>query len=158
ALHLLRVRRRRIFRAVSPGARPTAQGALCRIRLRARRQTTHHQQRQDRLSEPGGPPMTFAELLQMRQYSLSQPRKEELLVPQFNELTEYHRQHCPAYARLLSVIYHGSPSAWGLAEIPFLPVELFKTHRLSSVPDEQVFKTVTSSGTSGQQVSQITLD
>jgi acyl-protein synthetase LuxE len=102
--------------------------------------------------------MTFPELLQTRQYSLSQPRKEEVLVPQFNELTEYHREHCPAYGRLLSVIYPGRPSARELAEIPFLPVGLFKTHRLSSVPAEQVFKTVTSSGTSGQQVSQITLD
>ena len=55
--------------------------------------------------------MTVTELLQAPQYSLSQPRKEELLLPLFNELTQHHRQQCPAYNRLLSVIYgsNGSP-------------------------------------------------
>ena len=31
-------------------------------------------------------------------------------------------------------------------ELPFLPVQLFKTHALKSVDDEEVFKTMTSSG------------
>jgi hypothetical protein len=35
---------------------------------------------------------------------------------------------------------------------------LFKSHRLASVPDEAIFKTLTSSGTTGQQVSRIPLD
>ena len=37
-------------------------------------------------------------------------------------------------------------------ELPFLPVQLFKTHALKSVDDEEVFKTMTSSGTTGQAV------
>jgi hypothetical protein len=45
-----------------------------------------------------------------------------------------------------------------MAEIPFVPVGLFKTHFLSSVPPEAVFKTLTSSGTTGQQVSRIPVD
>jgi len=43
-------------------------------------------------------------------------------------------------------------------ELPFLPVRLFKELKLKSVPDEEVIKTMTSSGTTGQAVSRIYLD
>ena len=102
--------------------------------------------------------MTLDDLLNAPQYSLSQTRKEAELTPHFNELTRHHRVHCPAYDRLLSVIYPGPRDADSLADIPFIPISLFKTHRLSSVPESEVFKTLTSSGTSGQQVSHIVLD
>jgi acyl-CoA synthetase (AMP-forming)/AMP-acid ligase II len=53
----------------------------------------------------------------------------------------------------------GSPkAAQTIAEVPYLPVGLFKSHALRSIPPENVFKTMTSSGTTGQQVSQIFLD
>jgi hypothetical protein len=102
--------------------------------------------------------VNFDDLLSAPQYSLTQRRKEAELTPQFRELTLHHLLRCPAYARLLSVIYPESGAADSLAAIPFIPISLFKTHRLSSIPDSDVFKTLTSSGTSGQQVSQIVLD
>ena len=37
-------------------------------------------------------------------------------------------------------------------ELPFLPVRLFKELDLRSVPKEEVVKTMTSSGTTGQAV------
>ena len=49
-------------------------------------------------------------------------------------------------------------SARSIEELPFLPVGMFKDRRLSSVPDEEIFKTVTSSGTTGQRVSQVVID
>jgi hypothetical protein len=108
------------------------------------------------------PAMDFEQLLALRQFSLPQAEKEACLTPLLNGLTAWHRERCPEYARLLGVIYPrysvGLSPAERLAEIPFLPVGLFKTHRLRSVPDEEVFKTLTSSGTTGQQVSQIVLD
>jgi phenylacetate-coenzyme A ligase PaaK-like adenylate-forming protein len=45
-----------------------------------------------------------------------------------------------------------------LEDVPYLPVRLFKEFDLLSVPRDEVFKTMTSSGTSGQQVSKIFLD
>jgi len=48
--------------------------------------------------------------------------------------------------------------ASGMEDIPFLPVRLFKELELLSIPREEVFKTMTSSGTTGQQVSKIFLD
>jgi Acyl-protein synthetase, LuxE len=100
--------------------------------------------------------MTYRELLAARQYSLSQPRKEEILRPQLNALTQHHRARCPAYARVLSAVYPDAGKGATLADIPFLPVSLFKTHLLSST--DEIFKTLTSSGTTGQQVSRIPLD
>ena len=43
-------------------------------------------------------------------------------------------------------------------QLPPLPVRLFKEFTLKSIPDEAVTKTMTSSGTTGQQVSRIYLD
>lgn len=43
-------------------------------------------------------------------------------------------------------------------DLPFLPVRIFKERVLKSVPDEEVIKTMTSSGTTGQAVSKIYLD
>ncbi|CAH2773248.1 MAG: Acyl protein synthase/acyl-CoA reductase RfbN [uncultured Paraburkholderia sp.] len=45
-----------------------------------------------------------------------------------------------------------------LHDVPFLPVRLFKHEQLLSVPKSEVVKMMTSSGTSGQSVSQIFLD
>ena len=42
-------------------------------------------------------------------------------------------------------------------DLPYLSVNLFKQTNLSSIRDDQKFKTLTSSGTSGQK-SQIVLD
>ncbi len=44
-----------------------------------------------------------------------------------------------------------------LDALPFLPVRLFKHEKLLSVPHTEVVKTMTSSGTSGQNTSQIFL-
>ncbi|MFQ7856473.1 MAG: hypothetical protein ACLRIS_16370 [Flavonifractor plautii] len=41
---------------------------------------------------------------------------------------------------------------------PMLPVSLFKELELRSIPEGEVFKTITSSGTTGQRVSRIFLD
>ena len=102
--------------------------------------------------------MNFAELLQSPQYSIPQARKEALLLEHLNELDQMHRARCAEYGRLVSVLRPGLGRAESLAELPFLPVGLFKSHQLRSVPEAEVFKTLTSSGTTGQQVSRIFLD
>lgn len=90
------------------------------------------------------------------QFGIPQRDKEALLLDRMRELTDHHRTACPPYARILDSL--GYTDAQSLADIPALPVSLFKTHYLSSVAPEDVFKTMTSSGTTGQAVSQIVLD
>ena len=100
----------------------------------------------------------FTRLADTPQYSVPQQQKENLLLPLLNDLTAMHRARCPEYDRLISLLHPGFKGAGTLAEIPFIPVGLFKSHVLRSVPKKDVFKTLTSSGTTGQQVSQIFLD
>jgi len=45
-----------------------------------------------------------------------------------------------------------------ISELPFLPARLFKMIDLKSINDKEIFKTMTSSGTTGQAVSKIFLD
>jgi len=99
----------------------------------------------------------MSELLDLPIYGLTQREKERTLLPALAELTLHHRAACPMYGRMLDAL--GSGDAFSsLEDLPFLPVTLFKRHRLASVPDEEVFKVLTSSGTTGQAVSRIYLD
>ncbi len=102
--------------------------------------------------------MTLEQLLNLPQYSLPQREKESILLDQLNTLTARHRARCPGYARLLDAVYSGHTAAATVAEVPFLPVGLFKSHELRSIGEGEIFKTLTSSGTTGQQVSRIFLD
>ena len=101
--------------------------------------------------------MSFDLLFDAAQFSLPQSQKEPLLLATLNGLTEHHHRLCPEYARLIRVL-QAPLQAPSLNDVPYLPVGLFKSHILRSIPPEQVFKTMTSSGTTGQQVSQIFLD
>jgi hypothetical protein len=101
--------------------------------------------------------VSFQALSDARQYSLRQADKERLLLAELNRLTAHHQQHCASYARITAVIGSKTPAA-SLEEVAYLPVGLFKSHALSSVAPTQAFKTVTSSGTTGQQVSRIVVD
>lgn len=96
------------------------------------------------------------ELFAREQFAIAQPDKEVLLLSRLLDLTETHRRNCSPYGRILTSL--GYTGADSLAGIPALPVSLFKTHYLASIPQDEVFKTMTSSGTSGQAVSQIILD
>jgi hypothetical protein len=102
--------------------------------------------------------MTLQELMEAPQYSLPRIDKEAALLDPLNELTRRHGEACPEYGRLLKVLHHGRVRAASLDEVPYVPVGLFKTHALRSIPAERVFKTLTSSGTTGQSVSRIFLD
>ena len=114
-------------------------------------------------------------------YTLSYEEKTKVMTGEMGKLTEYHRLHCPEYDSMIGAVYgpsfshaatfdkntcenpekymEGYAGKGDISEIPFIPVSLFKRLRLSSIDEnDDNYKTVTSSGTSGQQVSQIVLD
>lgn len=100
------------------------------------------------------------DLLGTPPYGLAQPEKDPVLSRSLNELTRHHYQSCATYRNIVDRIFGGPERAasGGLADVPFLPVSLFKTHELKSVPDAEIIKVLTSSGTGGQSVSRIYLD
>lgn len=94
----------------------------------------------------------------LRPYSLKKSEKEQLLLNELNQLTEMHRTECAGYADYLEAIGYTKNKAETLVEIPFVPIRIFKELEMKSIPDENVFKTMMSSGTSGQMPSKIFLD
>jgi len=82
--------------------------------------------------------------------------KERILLSLLRALVAHHRRHCPAYDNMLSAI--GYEDAQSLAELPYLPVRLFKMLDLKSVNDNEIIRTMVSSGTTSQQLSKIYLD
>lgn len=94
----------------------------------------------------------------LQPYSLGKTEKEQLLLEQLRELTEMHRGKCVKYANYLDTIGYCSDRARTLEEIPFLPIRIFKELNMKSISDENIFKTMMSSGTSGQKQAKIYLD
>lgn len=91
-------------------------------------------------------------------YTLEEAQKDEQLTTQLKELTRYHREHCPAYARMLEASGFDESNVTHYRDLPFLPAGLFKRITLSSMPtEEDDYKVVTSSGTSSM-ASRIVLD
>ncbi|MDO4176565.1 MAG: acyl-CoA reductase [Bacillota bacterium] len=75
---------------------------------------------------------------------------------EMNTLTQHHRKACKAYDDICNGLSRMAADAG--TDGPFLPVSIFKSLELKSIPDDEVKRQLTSSGTTGQQVSRIFLD
>ena len=84
--------------------------------------------------------------------------KKPLFADALAELTRRHYRQCVEYRKILKSLGTDLERIGSLEDIPFIPARIFKEFELRSVAQEDVFKTMTSSGTSGQQVSKIFLD
>lgn len=91
-------------------------------------------------------------------YTMPQQERETALLASLTELTRMHQRRCPPYARLLDALGVPPDLRYELVEeLHWLPVRLFKQHALKSVEDHEVFRVLTSSGTTGEP-SRIYLD
>jgi len=97
-------------------------------------------------------------MYQIPPFSLDKAEKEKLLTARLLELTKRHIANCPEYAAMMRGVGFNANKCESYYDIPFLPVSLFKELDLKSIPQEDVFKIMTSSGTTGQTVSKIYLD
>lgn len=91
-------------------------------------------------------------------YELDKEFKDKLVTNELLKLTELHRDKCLPYANMLCAMNYSPEQVRHASDIPFFPVRLFKEMDLLSIPRDQVFKTMTSSGTTGQAVSKIYVD
>ena len=101
--------------------------------------------------------MDYSQWLSHAPYAWTQEEKEKQYLPYFQELTEHHRRHCRPYGQALDVFGYGRRFS-ALEQIPMVPIRLFKYLKLQSIPDEDIFKIITSSGTTDQARSRIVLD
>lgn len=100
----------------------------------------------------------FEEILPIPPYSLGREDKRTLLLERLRVLTALHYSRCGPYQQMLDALSINPQHIDSIEGLPFLPVSLFKSLTLKSIADEDVVKTMTSSGTTGQQVSKIYLD
>ena len=91
-------------------------------------------------------------------FSMDKEEKAKFYEEKLKELTIMHSEKCEYYGRMLDNFGFLPEDNHKVCEYPFLPVRLFKEFELKSVADDEVVKTMTSSGTTGQAVSKIFLD
>jgi phenylacetate-coenzyme A ligase PaaK-like adenylate-forming protein len=91
-------------------------------------------------------------------YSRAKSDKSAMLTAALAELTQHHYDNCEQYRNILNALSFDMKHIASETDIPYLPVRLFKTLDLMSIPCQEVIQTMTSSGTSGQSVSKIFLD
>ena len=102
--------------------------------------------------------MDLDELLRQKAYGLTKEEKRAVYSGLLTQLTRFHRENCPEYRRYLLALGQPEDAVYTAETVPVLPVSVFKELELRSVPREEVFKTLTSSGTTGQKASRICLD
>ncbi len=94
-------------------------------------------------------------------YGLNTEQKRAFLTEQLLSLTQHHYQHCAYYKNFIDALCSQSvnPQSMNtLEQIPALAASLFKYYSLKSIADDDVFKRMHSSGTSGAELSTIALD
>jgi len=100
----------------------------------------------------------FDDLYNRTPYSVPRDTKDDILLSGLNALTQYHAKFCEPYSNILNGLWNGHQTTNDILDIPYLPVSLFKKQVLKSVPEEDLRMTLTSSGTTGQQVSKVFVD
>ncbi len=101
--------------------------------------------------------MIFDELVSRPPFSLAQAEKERLLLAAMDHLTRYHIERCVEYARIIDALWQGRQKAKTIADVPFLPVSIFKRIDLVSTREKNSM-VLASSGTTGQRPSRIYVD
>jgi hypothetical protein len=97
-------------------------------------------------------------LIRGPQYTAPQAEKDAVLTPILRQLCADIARDCPPYARFLQKL--GRPPAdWqSTADVPPLPVSMFKQFLLAAVPPDKIVRRLESSATTGQRPSRIVID
>ncbi len=99
------------------------------------------------------------QLFELPEYSIDNERKRDLLLSELNELTKFHYSNSIPYKNILNNLnITPEQNFQNIEDIPYLPVRIFKSQKIQSIPDNEILKILTSSGTSGQQVARIALN
>lgn len=91
-------------------------------------------------------------------YELDKEKKTALLTDELKEITQWHYEHCDAYRNMLDAMNYHPENVKSYYDLPFFPVRMFKQMDLMSIDKKDIFKTMISSGTTGQAVSKIYVD
>lgn len=102
--------------------------------------------------------MFIENLLKRKPFNTSVIEREKILLKGLIDLTNFHYNNCSEYKKILDSYSFDIKEIKNINDIPFIPVRLFKNNLLKSVSNNNIFKILNSSGTSGQNLSKIVLD
>lgn len=102
--------------------------------------------------------ISYREILNIPPYSLQKKEKENLFTERLKDISRFHYDSGEEYNKIISALGIDIDKINDYYDLPFIPVRLFKELELKSVPDDEIFKVMTSSGTTEQAVSKIFLD
>ncbi|MFC1850274.1 hypothetical protein ACFL27_08790 [candidate division CSSED10-310 bacterium] len=103
--------------------------------------------------------MIYEDLLKFPPYSLPQKEKDSKLKNTLAGAFEHHFNNCPPYRKLCQKRHITPPlNDFEYPDLPYLPVEIFKKMRLSSVDDTAIVRSLQSSATTSQTPSTIVID
>jgi len=100
----------------------------------------------------------FDELLSPPPYGVAPEEKSSRLSLAMKEVTQFHFENCAPYKKLCTVRNFDPYGEYGLEDIPYLPTSLFKDILLISVPQDKVFREISSSATTSGRPSRVGLD
>lgn len=103
-------------------------------------------------------PDIVLDALQPPLFGLDQQAREARLDPVLRAITSHQMAASPEYRAIVDAMFPDWETTPGLGGLPFVPVGIFKRRVLKSVDDAEVFKTITSSGTTGQTPSRVHVD
>lgn len=88
-------------------------------------------------------------------YTYDKQTKQAFFLGYILGLFDHHCHHSAEFNRMMSSVNYQKQNIHAIEDLPYIPVRLFKMFELVSISREQVIKTMTSSGTTGQAVSKI---
>lgn len=102
--------------------------------------------------------MNIVDFFKYSCYSFNNEKKSTFIFSELKKLFSHHCLKSVEFNKMMKAINFDIKSINKISDFPFIPVRLFKMYDLKSINESSVFKRMTSSGTTGQQVSKIYLD
>ena len=97
-------------------------------------------------------------IIDLEPFSLEESEKNKIFSKALIDLTKYHYNNCSKYKKIINLLEFSFKKKHSKEDMPFIPVNLFKDYDLMSVKRKEVFKILTSSGTTGTKLSKVFLD
>ena len=88
-------------------------------------------------------------IIDLEPFSLEESEKNKIFSKALIDLTKYHYNNCSKYKKIINLLEFSFKKKHSKEDMPFIPVNLFKDYDLMSVKRKEVFKILTSSGTTG---------
>ena len=102
--------------------------------------------------------INYTELLKINPFSFNEKKKNAWFYDKQKFLTKLHYENCLPYKIIIEKLFPKKNNINALKDLPFIPARIFKYSDMQSKPDHEITITLTSSGTSGNNLSTIKLD